>query len=155
MPRDKYKAKIDEMEREKNFEFKESLDDLYRSEQGRQHLIEKLDKDDPGDGFRPQSFKSSRSTQKNQAKLSAEQTHENLVYGTRKFQEISASKKVEESETASVHLEAPIEVNVVSSSSNLLMHESLFEDIMIKENRWKQKMLDLIRAVDFATTETV
>jgi len=114
---------MDNMERERNFEFKESVDDLYKSELGRQHTIERLDKSDPGDGFRPQSFKSSRSSKKENVKLSAEQEYEAAVFGkssVRKFSEMKTE------DLSSVELiEPPIEVNVISSTSNSLMHESV------------------------------
>lgn len=48
-------------------------------------------------------------------------------------------------EDYSMKLVAPVEVSVVNASSKSLMHESLFEDIMVKEKRWKQKLLGLLK----------
>jgi len=118
------------MERERLFEFKESIDDLYKSEMGRQYTIEKLDKTDPGDGFRPQSFKSSRSMKKKSFKTSAEQEYETAVLrksGVRK----STDTKREDLKNVQL-LEPPIEVNVINSTCNSLMHESVSEFIYLK-----------------------
>lgn len=151
MTSDKYSASISNMEREKDFDFKDSLDDLYRSEQGRKYTTEKLDKNDPGDGFKPQSFKSSRSN-KTSSKSSGtksiiEQDHDSAIFGLKRGQigTGTESKQYEQvNRFENVQLSAQIEVNIVSTSSKSLMHESLFEDILIKEKRWKKKMLELI-----------
>lgn len=128
------------MQREKNFEFKESVEELHRSEQGRMHVIEKIDKSDAGDGFKPQSFKSSRSMKKSGGGQSSDQTtvKSTLAVVQRRFTETKA-------EDYSMKLVAPVEVSVVNASSKSLMHESLFEDIMVKEKRWKQKLLGLLK----------
>lgn len=147
MFKDKYRQTIQNMEREKNYEFKESVDELYKSEQGRKHISEKLD---DGGGFRPQSFKSSRSTKKstknsNNAKLTAEQEHDAAIFGSKKKVPITANQNLDaETKYENAKLAAPIEVNVVNSNVKTLMHEKFFEDIIIKEERWKQKMLQLI-----------
>lgn len=117
------------MEREKNYEFKESLDDLHRSEQGRQHVISKIDKHDSGGGFVPKSFKSSRSTQKNgtqgSTKLTADQEYEKMIYGGKKTATSLnlAESKLENS--LANNLAAPVEVNVISSNTKAFMHESV------------------------------
>lgn len=151
MPRDKYRQTIQNMEREKNYEFKESVDELYRSEQGRKHLSEKID---DGGGFRPQSFKSSRSTKKptnsSSVKLTADQEHDTAIFGLKRNVTTAANQSVDDAEARfeNSELAAPIVVNVINSSSKSLMHESFFEDILVKEKRWKQKMLQLINASD-------
>jgi len=141
-------AKLLNSEREKNYEFKESMDDLHRSEQGRQYKINTID--DSGGGFVPKSFKSSRSTQKSNGtsgstKLTADQEYESMVYGGKKPSSSSIAERRLENSLSS-NLSAPVEINVVSSNAKVLMHESLFEDIIIKEKRWKQKMLELIKS---------
>ena len=130
---------------------------MYKNEQSRRNQISKIE--DDGGGFKPKSFKSSRSSQKtidNKPKLSKEQEHDNAIFGT------VASKSEANSSVAN----PIIEFNVVSSNVKSLMHESvskkiymikkfnfnfnflfkLFEETSTKEKRWKLKLLELIKS---------
>lgn len=129
------------MEREKNYEFNEAIDDLYKNEQTRKNQIDKLDNE--GGGFKPKSFKSSRSTQQStntKSKFSKEQEHQNAMFGP----SISTALMKEPITTLNNASGPAIEFSVISSNAKSLMHENLFEDTAIKEKRWKLKLLDLL-----------
>ena len=113
----KQQSRLLNMDREKNYDFKDSLNDLHKSEQGRRHHMQKVDE---GDGFKPKSFKSSRATQKPAPKQAAEP--DNDIFGI--------TKLINPIETPT--LVAPVEFNVLNSNSNSLMHENV--NILTKES---------------------
>ena len=85
-------------------------------------MISKIDNEDGG--FKPQAFKSSRSSTQN--KMNKEQMHEKAMFGP------SSSSKASNDLTEPVSdqykltiLTAPSEVNVVSAGSKSIMHENV------------------------------
>jgi hypothetical protein len=88
------------MKREKNYEF--NFEDLHKSEQGRQFMSEKLDKNDTG--FTPKTFISSKS---------------------KKAENQKEDNRLKSSMPENLPFEAAVEVNVVNSSSKMIMHESV------------------------------
>ena len=99
-----------------------SKTDLYKNEQTRKNQIDKLDNE--GGGFKPKSFKSSRSTQQStntKSKFSKEQEHQNAMFGP----SISTALMKEPITTLNNASGPAIEFSVISSNAKSLMHENV------------------------------
>lgn len=97
---------------------------MYKNDQTRRNQIEKLD--DDGGGFKPKSFKSSRSTQQqsanaNKSKFSKEQNHDKAIFGPIN----SAVKMKDSANELSSAISPAVEFSVISSNVKSLMHENV------------------------------
>ncbi|RNA11314.1 hypothetical protein BpHYR1_023379 [Brachionus plicatilis] len=112
------KNKISELdeERTKNFDFTDEVNELHSNEKLRQKSINKLEE---FGGFKPQSFKSSRSDKKRNepSKFKSSSSNDNAIFGT-------STNFTEE----------------ITRNADLLLNPNIFfEDSKIRQNRWKLK----------------
>ena len=140
------------------FEFKEDMDVMFKGDRSKE--IRKID--DEGGGFKPQAFKSSRSSKFKQSEDTSysstitkkETEHENAMFGPRPMgqrETIVVEKKANDESSSANNALTP--TTTVSSSNvstkvvtnNSVMHDRLFEDIAVREERWRLKMLDLLK----------
>ena len=95
---------------------------MYKNEQTRRNQIDKLDSE--GGGFKPKSFKSSRSTQQSantKSKFSKEQDHQSAIFGP-----ITSTNLMKEPINELNNAASPaVEFSVVSSNVKSLMHENV------------------------------
>lgn len=142
---DDYESRLPERSSKKNYEFNDGINDLYKSEDARRQEINKLKGDhDSGGGFVPKQFKSSRSNPHSQQIANKSQkerndlAHENAIFSN----ELVATVKINVNDSKKLDQNQQQQPpNKVNSS---IMHESLFEDPLVREKRWKLKMAEYI-----------